>query len=230
MKIKTLTCLYCEQEMESITLKKRFCSDKCRVYYNRQNRHYNGGFVYCLKNPLNENKIFYIGKTINSLNKRLREHVNNSKFNKSKEKDSIINLIINANKKVIIEELEFVENIAILDERERYWIREFSENGISNKFFNTKKGKSNPIGVRFDLDQLEIIQKEQNLTSVQQVINYLMNNYFKPEPKTVLMTPWGNIGPNLEFKPENGVHNSVTEKEDKKEPKEGTLAWFLKNS
>jgi hypothetical protein len=39
--------------------------------------------------------------------------------------------------------------------------------------------KSNPIGVRFDLYKLEMIQKEQNLTSVQQVVNYLMDNYGK---------------------------------------------------
>jgi hypothetical protein len=40
--------------------------------------------------------------------------------------------------------------------------------------------KSKPIGVRFDLDKLDMIQKEQNLTSVQQVVNYLMDNYSKP--------------------------------------------------
>jgi hypothetical protein len=43
--------------------------------------------------------------------------------------------------------------------------------------------KSNPIGVRFDLCKLEMIQKEQNLTSVQQVVNYLMDNYGKSVPK-----------------------------------------------
>jgi hypothetical protein len=37
--------------------------------------------------------------------------------------------------------------------------------------------KSKPIGVRFDLEKLDMIQKEQKLTSVQQVVNYLMNNY-----------------------------------------------------
>ena len=40
--------------------------------------------------------------------------------------------------------------------------------------------KSKPIGVRFDLNKLDMIQKEQNLTSVQQVVNYLMDNYGKP--------------------------------------------------
>ena len=37
--------------------------------------------------------------------------------------------------------------------------------------------KSKPIGVRFDLDKLEIIKKEQNLTSMQSVLNYLMDFY-----------------------------------------------------
>lgn len=179
MIIKIKSCLYCEQEMETITAKKRFCSDKCRVYYNRENRHYNGGFVYCLKNPLENSKIFYIGKTTSSLNKRLKEHINE---NKNKEKNAIIKLILDAKQNVIIEEIEFVDNISILDEREKYWIKEFSEKGLSNKSFNAKKGKSNPIGVRFDLDKLDMIQKEQNLTSVQQVVNYFMDNYGKIKP------------------------------------------------
>lgn len=212
MIIKIKSCLYCEQEMESITAKKRFCSDKCRVYYNRENRHYNGGFVYCLKNPLENNKIFYIGKTIGSLNKRLKEHINE---NKNKEKNSIIKSILDAKQNVIIEEFEFVDNISILDEREKYWIKEFSENGLSNKFFNTKKGKSNPIGVRFDLDKLELIQKEQNLSSPQSVLNFLMDAY-------------NRNASNLTYKPINGIINakaaSVPQKElknDKLEPPVG---------
>jgi len=44
--------------------------------------------------------------------------------------------------------------------------------------------KSNPIGVRFDLEKLNMIQKEQKLTSVQQVVNYLMDNYGKSAPKS----------------------------------------------
>jgi len=37
--------------------------------------------------------------------------------------------------------------------------------------------KSKPIGVRFDLEKLDMIQKEQKLTSIQQVVNYLMDSY-----------------------------------------------------
>lgn len=53
--------------------------------------------------------------------------------------------------------------------------------------------KSKPIGVRFDLDKLEMIQKEQNLTSAQSVLNYLMDNYGKTETKKG--TPFKNMPP-----------------------------------
>ena len=55
--------------------------------------------------------------------------------------------------------------------------------------------KSKPIGVRFDLDKLDMIQKEQNLTSVQQVVNYLMDNYHAR-------------GVNLAYRPINGTLNT----------------------
>ncbi len=31
-------CLYCGVKMESKTAKRKFCSDKCRVYYSRGNK------------------------------------------------------------------------------------------------------------------------------------------------------------------------------------------------
>jgi hypothetical protein len=59
--------------------------------------------------------------------------------------------------------------------------------------------KSKPIGVRFDLGKLDMIQKEQNLTSVQQVVNYLMDNYNAKRA-------------NLAYKPINGTLNvSITQ-------------------
>jgi hypothetical protein len=61
--------------------------------------------------------------------------------------------------------------------------------------------KSKPIGVRFDLDKLEMIQKEQNLTSAQSVLNYLMDNYGKTETKRGAplknMPPYGTGTSNL---------------------------------
>jgi hypothetical protein len=36
MKNKTPFCIYCGERMESQTSKKKFCSDKCRVYFHRK--------------------------------------------------------------------------------------------------------------------------------------------------------------------------------------------------
>jgi len=62
--------------------------------------------------------------------------------------------------------------------------------------------KSKPIGVRFDLEKLELIQKEQNLTSAQSVLNYLMDNYGKTETKRGApfknMPPYDRNSPKLE--------------------------------
>jgi hypothetical protein len=81
--------------------------------------------------------------------------------------------------------------------------------------------KSKPIGVRFDLDKLEMIQKEQNLTSVQKVVNYLMDNYGSKETKRGApfknMPPYDGNGANLEV-------NSKMEQipaENKKTPPKG---------
>ena len=67
--------------------------------------------------------------------------------------------------------------------------------------------KSKPIGVRFDLDKLDIIQKEQNLTSVQQVVNYLMDNYGKIKPVeevfTINPTEYLEKAKNTKIKPQN---------------------------
>ena len=204
--------------METITVKKRFCSDKCRVYYNRENKYYKGGFVYCLKNPLENNKIFYIGKTTTSLNKRLKDHLNNDG---NKEKDDIIKLILNAKENVIIEQVEFVDDILMLDEREKYWIKEFCENGLSNHSLNPKKGKSNPIGVRFDLNKMEMIQKEQNLTSAQSVLNYLMDNYGKTETKRG--APFKNMPPYDRNSPKSEVSSKLEQipVENHKTPQKG---------
>lgn len=38
--------------------------------------------------------------------------------------------------------------------------------------------KSKPIGVRFDIDRLDIIQGERGLKTAQQVVNFLMGCYF----------------------------------------------------
>lgn len=33
---KTENCIYCGEKMESVTAKKRYCSAKCKLYFNRE--------------------------------------------------------------------------------------------------------------------------------------------------------------------------------------------------
>jgi hypothetical protein len=71
--------------------------------------------------------------------------------------------------------------------------------------------KSKPIGVRFDLDKLDMIQKEQNLTSVQQVVNYLMGNYGKIKPVEEVLLIKHIEYPKKAQKPEIKPQNSIAE-------------------
>ena len=81
--------------------------------------------------------------------------------------------------------------------------------------------KSKPIGVRFDLDKLDIIQKEQNLTSVQQVVNYLMDNYGSKE--TIRGAPFKNMPPYDTNMPKLEVSSKLEQipTEERKMPPEG---------
>lgn len=53
--------------------------------------------------------------------------------------------------------------------------------------------KSNPIGVRFDLYKLDMIQKEQNLTSMQSVLDYLMDFYLAHSQSDKIMAELDKI-------------------------------------
>jgi hypothetical protein len=81
--------------------------------------------------------------------------------------------------------------------------------------------KSKPIGVRFDLDKLDMIQKEQNLTSVQQVVNYLMDNYGEKEVKRG--APFKNMPPYDRNSPKLKVSSKLEQipVENHKTPSEG---------
>jgi hypothetical protein len=67
--------------------------------------------------------------------------------------------------------------------------------------------KSKPIGVRFDLEKLEMIQKEQNLTSTQAVVNYFMDSYGKTETKRG--APFKNMPPYDRNSPKSEVSSKL---------------------
>ena len=94
--------------------------------------------------------------------------------------------------------------------------------------------KSKPIGVRFDLYKLDMIQKEQNLTSVQQVVNYLMDNYGPKEVKRG--APFKNMPPYHTGGPKTEVSSKLEQipTETKKTPPKGLKSidlaiWKLEN-
>lgn len=80
-------------------------------------------FIYCLKDPI-INDIRYIGKTTN-MKKRLRSHINRSKDNKYHSAIWINSVI----KKGLIPKIELIEecNENNWQERERYWIKYYSD-------------------------------------------------------------------------------------------------------
>lgn len=89
--------------------------------------------------------------------------------------------------------------------------------------------KSKPIGVRFDLEKLEKIQKEQELDSPQKVLNWLMDNY---ESAVTWNTRMAQTAEAIKEQPKTTITTSSTKiiKSGNPEPKEGSMAWYLKNA
>lgn len=71
--------------------------------------------------------------------------------------------------------------------------------------------KSNPIGVRFDLEKLDIIQKEQKLKSAQQVVNYLMDNYNRTDSNLPHKVYDGKISAKFIQAPKKELKNDKSE-------------------
>lgn len=95
------------------------------------------GYVYCLKNPLKENIVFYVGQTTMPIAERLQNHIRESRFRKN-SKGLVILSIVAEDKKPIIEILEevnggsYAEVVKKLSKREKYWIQKFE--GLCNKY------------------------------------------------------------------------------------------------
>lgn len=81
--------------------------------------------IYVLKHP-DTLEIRYVGKTVRSLSKRLGNHIANAKGNKHNKHLSnwIIN-ILNTGKRPIIELIEECDN-SVWEEREKYWISQYT--------------------------------------------------------------------------------------------------------
>lgn len=206
-------CLFCNNDFVPAKPKQIFCSNKCRVYFNRETVS-DGGFVYCLRDPLNNNEIFYIGKTIVSLKKRITGHLSESK-NKHDKKSSIIKNILDAGEDVIIEQIEVVygdtiiETEKILKERETFWIKEFSK---TQNLVNIvgKSTKTNPIGVRFRKDILELLKNKFAISSPQKALIFLERFYVT---NSKLADDIGNVLKSEQVNIYNNITNPLSESE-----------------
>lgn len=95
--------------------------------------------------------------------------------------------------------------------------------------------KSKPIGVRFDLEKLEIIKKEQNLTSNQSVLDYLIDFYFSHIKSDKIILELDKMKTKVYkemLKNEEKHIKHIKEKKvleiPKNDPKEGSMAFVLK--
>lgn len=119
------------------------------------------GYIYKITNDIN-NKI-YIGQTVNTIEKRWRQH----KCNSTKEYFSQVVLYKAINKYGIehfhIEEIEKVEN-GKLDEREKYWIKYYDS--YNHGYNSTIGGREVAL---YDFDEQQIIRDYLELKTARKV-------------------------------------------------------------
>ena len=125
------------------------------------------GYIYLIENKINEKK--YVGKTYLNIEKRWKQHCNDSKrFNRP---------LYQAMKKYGIEnfsikEIEYCDN---LEEREKYWISFY--NSYHNSYNATLGGDGKTY---FEHSDEEVISKYKKLGSVKDVASY-----FNCDPATI---------------------------------------------
>lgn len=124
----------------------------------------NNYFIYCLKDPISQ-EIRYIGFTTKTLKYRLSKHIDNAKYNKhNKHLCNWILKYLKLNLKPIIELIEICNKDTWI-EREKYWIKYYSnllnisEGGDINIIKHTEETKQKlrlqKIGIKPTKETLE---------------------------------------------------------------------------
>ena len=99
------------------------------------------GYIYCITNKLNNKK--YIGKTLNTVEYRWKEHLKDYKRRKYEKRALYDAMNKYGIENFIIEGLEKVEDESNLSEREIYWIQELQTYGRNG--YNATKGGDGKI-------------------------------------------------------------------------------------
>jgi len=190
-------CLNCENEFYSKSGNAKYCSDLCRATFNQNIKNSISIKIYALKNPITD-AVFYIGKTVGSLQTRLNSHIKDKEG--SKEKIKIIKSILDKSE---IPKIELIEEYTCENEneeinallREKYWIDFYKKegnicniSGYNSRFTprilskHQKEGsakKTRNHSVRFDEDNFNFVCKREGLDSGQKVVDFLLNEYCK---------------------------------------------------
>lgn len=163
MKKKRETCKYCSEKMEAKTTRQEFCSDKCRVYWSRENLNHN---IYGLRHPIS-NQVFYIGKTQRQLKNRLQGHIGDigaTTEGRGQKKVDFIKEMLSIGVKpeiFLIEKINAIGNDGV--EREKFWIKKYCDDGhpITNSRHNlpTKSEKKGNINFEVKPKTLEELKK-----------------------------------------------------------------------
>jgi Uri superfamily endonuclease len=188
-------CLNCETIFEAKRERAKFCSDLCRASFNQTIKTNPTIKIYGLKNPLTD-KVFYIGKTVKSLEQRLSAHL---KDDGNEQKRKIIDEMLSQGIKPEIVQIETLNYTTIEEEiaallREEFWIKEYKSKGALlcnvagngakfkpkplSSYIKAHPNKTTPTSIRFDDDKLKYLKEKEKIESPQKVVNFLLEEYW----------------------------------------------------
>ena len=135
--------------------------------------------IYLLRCPITGN-VKYIGKTSQTLEKRLQGHVNDKV---TKKKVEWLNLLKVSNLKPTIELIELVNEREQFLQREQFWIKFYNEQNelINTLDINERKTKSIHMSVRIPkeinkkelMDEFKLAAKKNKTTANKLIINFI---------------------------------------------------------
>lgn len=130
--------------------------------------------VYKITNNINQKS--YIGKTLHPLEKRWKEHCNDSKRERNKNRPLYRAMNKYGIENFLIEELEKTDDYDYLSEREIFWIEYYNTYGKNG--YNATKGGDGKQYLDYQLI-IDTYSKEQNASSVARILNITIDTVIK---------------------------------------------------
>lgn len=99
------------------------------------------GYIYCITNLINNKR--YVGKTTQSIEERFIEHCRDSRKERCQKRPLYDAFSKYGIENFKVEELEYVEDDSLLNDKEIYWIKELNTYGSTG--YNASKGGDGKI-------------------------------------------------------------------------------------